>query len=45
MTEKYDILFLTGLFPKNTIRDIEKNTRKYMQNAANALQNLFVEGL
>ena len=45
MMKKYDILFLAGLFPHDTFEDIEKNTKKYLQNAANTLQNLFAEGL
>lgn len=40
-----DILCLMGLFPKEYEKTVEKNTKKYLQNAANKLQWAIVRGL
>lgn len=40
-----NILCLMGLFPKEYEETIEKNTRKYLQNAANKLQWAIIRGL
>lgn len=41
----YDIVFLTGLFPKELEKYVIKNSKGIIQNAANNLQWKFVAGL
>lgn len=44
MNKNYDILFLGGLFPKETENEILNNSKGVIQNAANALQWNIVKG-
>jgi glycosyltransferase involved in cell wall biosynthesis len=45
MYDNLDIVFLTGLFPKESESDIIKHSKKSLQNAANNLQWEFVRGI
>ena len=44
MCDEFDLLFLTGLFPKEMYSEIINNSKGNVQNAANNLQWLFLNG-